>query len=129
MQVDRIRADTHRVLELLRLRRACGGVHVTAPVHQEPVTARLGVLLQHADMRVRLKTQFELVRRAGYLPVLFFDTPPLGNDDGNFTRGFAGWQWVRGQHADRVQVVRDAVGAVERRRQRHEDVVQTETER
>ncbi len=46
----------------------------------------------------------ELARRAGYLPVLFFDTPPLGNDDGNFTRGFAGWQWVRGQHADRWNV-------------------------
>jgi arylsulfatase A-like enzyme len=46
----------------------------------------------------------ELVRRAGYIPVLFFDTPPLGNDDGNFTRGFAGWQWIRGQHADRVNV-------------------------
>ena len=29
---------------------------------------------------------------------------PLGNDDGNFTRGFAGWQWVRGQHADRWNV-------------------------
>jgi arylsulfatase A-like enzyme len=46
----------------------------------------------------------ELVRGAGYLPVLFFDTPPLGNDDGNFTRGFAGWQWIRGQHADRLNV-------------------------
>jgi arylsulfatase A-like enzyme len=46
----------------------------------------------------------EVVRRAGYLPVLFFDTPPLGNDDGNFTRGFAGWQWLRGQHADRWNV-------------------------
>jgi arylsulfatase A-like enzyme len=46
----------------------------------------------------------ELVRRAGYLPVLFFDTPPLGNDDFNFTRGFAGWEWIRGQHADRWNV-------------------------
>ncbi|HXI16735.1 MAG TPA: sulfatase [Chloroflexota bacterium] len=46
----------------------------------------------------------ELVRRAGLTPVLFFDTPPLGNDDGNFTRGFAGWQWIRGQHADRWNV-------------------------
>jgi arylsulfatase A-like enzyme len=46
----------------------------------------------------------EIVRRAGYLPVLFFDTPPLGNDDFNFTRGFAGWQWIRGQHGDRYNV-------------------------
>ena len=46
----------------------------------------------------------EVVRRGGYQPVLFFDTPPLGNDDGNFTRGFAGWEWIRGQHADRWNV-------------------------
>jgi arylsulfatase A-like enzyme len=46
----------------------------------------------------------ELARRAGYLPVLFFDTPPLGNDDANFTRGFAGWQWIRGQHGDRWNI-------------------------
>lgn len=43
----------------------------------------------------------EIVRRHGYLPMLIFDTPPLGNDDYNFTRGFAGWWWVRGQHQDR----------------------------
>ena len=46
----------------------------------------------------------EVVRRAVCLPVLFFDTPPLANDDANFTRGFAGWQWIRGQHADRYNV-------------------------
>lgn len=46
----------------------------------------------------------EIVRRAGFLPVLFFDTPALGHDDFNFTRGFAGWQWIRGQHADRLNV-------------------------
>lgn len=46
----------------------------------------------------------EIVRRAGYLPALFFDTPALGNDDANFTRGFAGWEWIRGQHADRWNV-------------------------
>ena len=49
----------------------------------------------------------ELVSGAGYLPVLFFDTPALGHDDYNFTRGFAGWEWIRGQHADRYNV--DAV--------------------
>jgi arylsulfatase A-like enzyme len=43
----------------------------------------------------------EIVSAHGYLPVLIFDTPPLGNDDYNYTRGFEGWQWVRGQHADR----------------------------
>ena len=49
----------------------------------------------------------ELVSGAGYLPVLLFDTPALGHDDYNFTRGFAGWEWIRGQHADRYNV--DAV--------------------
>lgn len=43
----------------------------------------------------------EIVAAHGYLPMLIFDTPPFGNDDYNFTRGFEGWLWVRGQHADR----------------------------
>ena len=43
----------------------------------------------------------EIVRKRGYTPMLIFDTPPLGNDDYNFTRGFAGWWWIRGQHQDR----------------------------
>lgn len=45
----------------------------------------------------------EIVADHGYLPVLIFDTPPLANDDYNFTRGFEGWEWVRGQHADRYR--------------------------
>lgn len=43
----------------------------------------------------------ELVSANGYLPMLIFDTPPLGNDDYNYSRGFEGWVWVRGQHGDR----------------------------
>lgn len=45
----------------------------------------------------------EIVAQHGLLPMLIFDTPPLGNDDYNFTRGFEGWWWVRGQHSDRYQ--------------------------
>lgn len=38
---------------------------------------------------------------AGILTMLIFDPPPLGNDEYNFTRGFTGWEWARGQHRDR----------------------------
>lgn len=38
---------------------------------------------------------------AGRLSMLIFDPPPLADDDYNFTRGFAGWDWARGQHRDR----------------------------
>lgn len=45
----------------------------------------------------------EIVAGHGILPALIFDTPPLGNDDYNFTRNFESWQWVRGQHGDRYR--------------------------
>ena len=51
----------------------------------------------------------ELVARHGYLPALIFDTPPLGNDDYNYTRGFESWLWVRGQHSDRYRSMPRAV--------------------
>ena len=43
----------------------------------------------------------ELLAEHGYTTSIIFDTPPLHNDDYNFTRGFSGWEWVRGQHRDR----------------------------
>lgn len=43
----------------------------------------------------------ELVAQHGYLPMLIFDTPALADDEYNYTRGFGGWRWIRGQHADR----------------------------
>jgi arylsulfatase A-like enzyme len=46
----------------------------------------------------------ELVAAKGYLPVMIFDTPMLATDAYNYTRGFAGWDFVRGQHADRYNV-------------------------
>ena len=46
----------------------------------------------------------ELVGRAGGLPMLVYDTPMLGNDSYNYTRGFAGVDFRRGQHADRWNV-------------------------
>jgi arylsulfatase A-like enzyme len=46
----------------------------------------------------------ELVARAGRLPMLVYDTPMLGNDSYNYTRGFAGIEFLRGQHVDRWNV-------------------------
>ena len=36
----------------------------------------------------------------GYTPVLIYDTPMLGLDDFNYTRGYEAFNWVRGQHFD-----------------------------
>jgi arylsulfatase A-like enzyme len=46
----------------------------------------------------------ELTGRRGYVSMLIYDTPMLGNDAYNFTRGFSGYDFVRGQHADRYNV-------------------------
>lgn len=46
----------------------------------------------------------ELVAAGGHTPMLIFDPPMLITDAYNYTRGFAGWDFVRGQHADRYVV-------------------------
>jgi arylsulfatase A-like enzyme len=46
----------------------------------------------------------ELAGERGLTPMMIFDTPMLATDSYNFTRGFAGWDFVRGQHADRYIV-------------------------
>lgn len=46
----------------------------------------------------------EIVRPAGFVPMLIYDTPMLGNDAYNYTRGFAGVDFRRGQHGDRYNV-------------------------
>jgi len=43
----------------------------------------------------------ETLKRNGYTTALFFDTPPMGNNDYNFTRGYDSWEWIRGQLGDR----------------------------
>jgi arylsulfatase A-like enzyme len=45
-----------------------------------------------------------LVGAGGYVPMLIYDTPMLGNDSYNYTRDFAGYDFIRGQHADRYNV-------------------------
>jgi arylsulfatase A-like enzyme len=46
----------------------------------------------------------ELAGRRGLTPMIVFDPPMLVTDSYNFTRGFAGWDFVRGQHGDRYVV-------------------------
>lgn len=46
----------------------------------------------------------ELLSAAGITTMAIFDTPMLATDSYNYTRGFAGWDFVRGQHADRYIV-------------------------
>jgi len=43
----------------------------------------------------------EILREHGYVSMLIFDTCPMGTDEFNYTRGFSGWEWVRGHHLDR----------------------------
>ncbi len=46
----------------------------------------------------------DLVAEAGALPAMIFDTPMLAVDSYNYIRGFAGWEFIRGQHSDRYNV-------------------------
>jgi arylsulfatase A-like enzyme len=46
----------------------------------------------------------ECLVEAGRTPAIIFDPPQLVSDHYNFTRGFASWQFVRGQHWDRFNV-------------------------
>jgi len=42
----------------------------------------------------------EILAERGYTTALFFDTPPMGNLEYNFMRGFDAWEWIRCQHGD-----------------------------
>ena len=42
----------------------------------------------------------EILAGNGYTPVLIYDTPMLGVDDFNYTRGYQAFNFVRGQHFD-----------------------------
>ncbi len=46
----------------------------------------------------------EILSSHGYVPAMIFDTPMLVADSYNYSRGFAAWDFVRGQHADRYNV-------------------------
>jgi len=43
----------------------------------------------------------EIIGEHGYTSMLIFDTASMGQDEGNFMRGFSGWEMVRGHHTDR----------------------------
>lgn len=46
----------------------------------------------------------ELVAAKGHVPAMIFDTPMLVADSYNYSRGFAAWDFIRGQHSDRWDV-------------------------
>ncbi|MBX3070971.1 MAG: sulfatase-like hydrolase/transferase [Thermomicrobiales bacterium] len=46
----------------------------------------------------------ELAAANGYVPAFIFDTPMLVADSYNYSRGFAAWDFIRGQHSDRWDV-------------------------
>jgi arylsulfatase A-like enzyme len=46
----------------------------------------------------------ELLSAKDVPAMMIFDTPMLATDSYNYTRGFAGWEFVRGQHADRYNI-------------------------
>ena len=46
-------------------------------------------------------TIVDILNKYDYLTELVFDTPPLADNEFNFTRNFTGWEWARGQHRDR----------------------------
>jgi arylsulfatase A-like enzyme len=80
------------------------GSYPTIPCRYDLFTGRYGFPhrgwqpLEPADVILS-----EIVADHGYLSMLIFDTPPLAGDDYNYTRGFEGWDWLRGQHADRYR--------------------------
>ncbi len=46
------------------------------------------------------RTLAEILAGNRYTPALIYDTPMLGIDDFNYTRGYEAFTWVRGQHFD-----------------------------
>jgi arylsulfatase A-like enzyme len=76
--------------------------HATLPARIDLLTGRYTFLqrgwspLQPGDVILP-----EVLGRHGCASMFIFDTPPLGQDGGNFMRGFSGWEMIRGQHEDR----------------------------
>lgn len=77
----------------------------TVPCRYDLLTGRYGFPtrgwqpLERADVVLS-----EVLPGAGVTPMMIFDTPMLVTDSYNYTRGFAGWDFVRGQHGDRYRV-------------------------
>ena len=77
----------------------------TVPCRYDLLTGRFGFTtrgwqpLERGDVVLP-----ELLSAAGITTMAIFDTPMLATDSYNYTRGFAGWDFVRGQHGDRYVV-------------------------
>ena len=85
--------------------------HATLPARTDMLTGRYTFLqrgwsfLQPADV-----TLPEVLAEHGCPSMFIFDTTPLGQDGGNFMRGFSGWEMIRGHHEDRWRT--DPMGPV-----------------
>lgn len=81
--------------------RAVIASHATLPARVDLLTGRYAFLqrgwsfLQPEDV-----TLPEVLARHGCTSMFIFDTTPLGQDGGNFMRGFSGWEMIRGHHED-----------------------------
>ncbi len=81
------------------------GSYPTVPARYDLFTGRFGFPTQGwQPLDPEDVVLAEMVKSAGYTPAMIFDTPMLGTDSYNFMRGFAGWDFVRGQHGDRYVV-------------------------
>lgn len=78
------------------------GSYPTIPNRHDIATGRFGFpTIGWEPLKPDEVVLAERLESRGYVSMMIFDTPPLANDDYNFTRGFTAWDWVRGQHRDR----------------------------
>lgn len=78
------------------------GSYPTIPCRHDLYTGRFGFpTVGWEPLRPDEEILPEWLDAYGYTSMCIFDTPPLANDEYNFTRGFSAWDWVRGQHRDR----------------------------
>ncbi len=94
--LDRLAADS------ALFERCYIGSYPTIPNRHDLMTGQFGFpTLGWEPLKPEEVVIAERLEAQGYVSMLLFDTPPLANDEYNFTRGFTAWDWVRGQHRDR----------------------------
>ncbi len=90
------------ISESISFHRYYTGSYPTIPARYDLFTGRFGFPTRGWEpLEADDLTFAEWLSDHGYTTELIFDTPALANDEYNFTRGFTGWDWVRGQHRDR----------------------------
>ena len=75
----------------------------TVPNRRDLLTGRWG-FLETGWEPLRLDDSLlpEVLSEAGIVTQLYYDTMPMGSEGYGFRRGFAGWEWIRGQHHDHL---------------------------